>query len=135
MMCKKLEVKECIPLLPKLIEYGVLTCYHDKTYKLPGGRCQCREYFSQIILQRKALYLFGITLRLPKIRENPFHLSSCCRALLSHLQPVSLSVRCSDVPKGGGHGGHGPSLSALRGALRPRNIFLTLDKTFTRNKN
>ena len=28
----------------------------------------------------------------------------------------------SDVPKGG-QGGHGPSLSALRGPLRPRNIF------------
>ena len=40
----------------------------------------------------------------------------------------------SGVPMGG-HGGHGPSLNALRGPLRPRNIFFqTMDKTFTRKK-
>ena len=27
-------------------------------------------------------------------------------------------------PKGGGHGGHGPFLSALWGPIRPRNIFV-----------
>ena len=34
----------------------------------------------------------------------------------------TISANGSDVPKGG-HGGHGPSLSALGGPLRPRNIF------------
>ena len=36
----------------------------------------------------------------------------------------------------GEHGGHGPSLSALRGPSGPEIFFfLTLDKTFTQNKN